>query len=169
MSIASISSSSSIAAFQDYTSSTTAQASVGTMVTQLEKSISAGNMDTTKTLLQSIEARRPENSSSSDALSVFLKAVGSAVKSGSTSAAEAALAAYQDSLAGPAKASDATNAENLAVGQELAQNAQTLKIVKMTLDTQNTTSSSSDSNSASSASTDPTGSSSSGTLFSAVA
>ena len=158
MSIASIASASSILSFQDLAAPAAPQASVTTLVSQLEKSISSGNLDTTQTILQSIKALPPPRAGTSDPLSAFLNSVGTAVKDKSTSEAETALNTYQAAIAGPPKPSAATDAENLAIGKQLMDDKLTLNLIKMTIDPQNgaTATSSSSTNTAGST-TDSTG------------
>jgi hypothetical protein len=167
MSIASIASASSILSFQDLAAPAAPKASVTTLVSQLEKSISSGNLDTTQTILQSIKALPPPppGTGTSDPLSAFLNSVGTAVKDKSTSEAETALNTYQAAIAGPPKPSAATNAENLAIGTQLMEDKVTLNLVKMTIDPQSGASATSSSSaSTTGSSTDSTGTTGSSTL-----
>jgi hypothetical protein len=137
MSISSIVPSSSMTQFQVFGAPSSPQPSVSTLVSQLEKSISSGNLDTTKTILQSIEKRSPASTGTSDSLSTFLNSVASAVKDKSTTEAKTALATYQAAIAAPAK--PAASDESAVIGKELLQDSLTLNIVTRVLDTVNTT------------------------------
>jgi hypothetical protein len=164
MSISSIASASSILNFQDLAAPAAPKASVTTLVSQLEKSISSGNLNTTQTILQSIKALPPSGAGTSDALSAFLKSVGTAVKDNSTSEAEAALTTYQAATAPPPPPAS-TDAEKSAVGKQLLDDKLTLTLVKMTIEPQNgATATSNSSTGATGSSTDSTGTTGSSAL-----
>jgi hypothetical protein len=156
MSISAIGASSSILSFQDFAAPTSPQRSVNQLVSQLEESIKAGNLDTTKTTLQSLQKLVPSQTGNSDPLSTFLNSVSAAVTDSSTTEAQTALATYEEAIAGPAKASDTTNAENLATGTQLMEDHVTLSLVKMTIEPKNYNTSTSDTSSTSDSSSSST-------------
>jgi len=139
MNISSIAPSSSMTQFQVFGAQPSPPQSVSTLVTQLEKSISSGNLDTTQNLLQSIESRSPASTGTSDALSSFLESVATAVKDGSASEAKTALTTYQASIVAPTKIAATTSDESKVIGNELLQDSVTLNIVTKVLDTANAT------------------------------
>jgi len=134
MSISSIVPSSSMSQFQLFGAPSSPPPSVSTLVSQLEKSISSGNLDTTQTILQSIEKRSPASTGTSDPLSAFLNSVASAVKDKSTTEAKTALSTYQAAIAPPAKPAITTNDESTVIGKALLQDSLTLNIVTRALD-----------------------------------
>jgi len=144
MSISSIDPISSMTQFQVF-GAPSSTPSVSTLVSQLEKSISSGSLDTTKNLLQSIESRSPASTGTSDPLSTFLDSVATAVKDSSTTEAKTALATYQAAIAAPPKPAATTNNESVAIGKELLQDSVILNIVTRVLDTVNATASTSSS------------------------
>jgi hypothetical protein len=145
MSISSIAPISSMTQFQVFGAPPSPPQSVSTMVSQLEKSISSGNLDTTQALLQSIESRSPASTGTSNPLSDFLASVATAVKDSSTTEAKTALATYQAAIAAPTKPAATTNDESVVIGKELLQDSLTLNIVTRALDTVNTTATTSNS------------------------
>jgi hypothetical protein len=138
MSISSIDSISSMTQFQIF-GAPSSTPSVSSLVSQLEKSISSGNLDTTQTILQSIESHSPASTGTSDALSTFLESVATAVKDGSTTEAKTALTTYQAAIAAPPKPAATTNEESVVIGKELLQDSLTHNIVENVLDSVNAT------------------------------
>jgi ribosomal protein S20 len=175
MNISSIASASSILKFQDLKTPESSQASVDTLVSQLEKSISSGNLDTTQTILQSIKSLAPASTETSSPLSDFLKSVSTAVKDGSTSEAETAMSTYEAAIAEPPKPPVSTDAEKSAINKQLQEDKLTLNLIKMTIDPQNGTTATSNSSASTtdsntlSTSSLTTDSYATGTLYSATA
>jgi hypothetical protein len=179
MNISAIASASpSMMKFQDLAAPASPQDSVGTLVSQLEKSITSGNLDTAQTIVQTIKSLAPASTSASNPLSVFLNSVSTAVKDGSTSEAVTALSTYQAATAPPPPPPASADAEKSALGKQLLEDKLTLSLVKMTIEPQNgaTTTSSSSGNSTGttgsstlSDSSQTTGGYTTGTLFSAAA
>jgi hypothetical protein len=133
MSISSIVANSSIMSFQGIGDPASPQGSVSTLVSQLEKSISAGNLDTTQTIVQALKALAPAGTSASNPLSVFLNSVSTAVQDGSTSEAETALSTFQATTAAPPTTPISANAEKSAIGKQLLEDKLTLNLVKEAL------------------------------------
>jgi len=147
MGISSISSASSMMSFQDLQAPASTQTSVNKLVSQLEGSISSGDLKSTRTILQSIKAIAPPDTGIPSALSTFLTSVSTAVKDNSTSEAEAALDTYKVAITQPSDSSGISSAEKSAIGEQLMEDKLTLSVVKESLDSQNTTTTSSSSSS----------------------
>jgi len=144
MSISSISSASTITSFLELGAPAPSKPALSTLVSRLEGSISAGDMNATKTLLDQIKSLVPPDPGSSNPLSGFLNSVEYAVKDNSTSEAQTALSTYQAAIAPPAKPT-ASPAEVQSVAEALTQDKQTSTIIKMALDPLNTNKPSTDS------------------------
>jgi len=156
MDISSISSTSSMMKFQAFQVSSSTRTSVSTLVSQLEDSISSGNLKSTQTILQSIKSIAPSDIGKSDPLGTFLTSVSTAVKDKSTSEAKAALATYKVAITQPSDSSGISNAEKTAIAKQLMEDKLTLSVVKMTLEPQDTTTTSGSSTSTSTDSTKTT-------------
>jgi hypothetical protein len=78
-------------------SSTAAQQSVfQVLISQLEQSIDGGDLTTSQTLLNAIDALSPSSASADSALGTFLTSVSKALEDGSVGEAQSALSAYQN-------------------------------------------------------------------------
>ena len=103
-------------------SATASQQSVfNNLLNQLQQSIGTGDLTTSATLLNALEALSPSAASGSNPLGAFLTSLGTALNDGSVSEAQGALATYQSTT--PASTSPAasttntsTTAANIAAG-----------------------------------------------------
>jgi hypothetical protein len=113
--------------------STAAQLAVfNNLLGQLQQAISNGDLTTTATLVNAIEALSPTSPASNTALGTFLVGVGTALNDGSVTEAQSALATYQNSLpaASSAPASgQSTSATAAEVAAELIQSQVQLSLV----------------------------------------
>jgi polyhydroxyalkanoate synthase subunit PhaC len=142
----------------DSSSATSAQQAVfNSILTQLQQSVSVGDLPSSQTLLNAVQAISPSASTGTTPLATFLASVSTAISNGSASQAQAALATYQNaaptsSTAAPALSPTANpNAVAAQIAASLIQNENQLLLVNA-LDNPNTsaTSSTAGSNSASS-------------------
>jgi len=102
-------------------SATASQQSVfNNLLNQLQQSIGTGDLTTSATLLNALEALSPSAASGSNPLGAFLTNLGTALNDGSVSEAQSALSTYQSAApaaATPAAAtSTSTTAANIAAG-----------------------------------------------------
>jgi len=102
-------------------SATASQQSVfNNLLNQLQQSIGTGDLTTSATLLNALEALSPSAASGSNPLGAFLTSLGTALNDGSVSEAQSALSTYQSAApaaATPAAAtSTSTTAANIAAG-----------------------------------------------------
>jgi hypothetical protein len=147
----------------DSSSATSAQQAVfNSILAQLQQSVSVGDLPSSQTLLNAVQAISPSASTGTTPLATFLASVSTALSNGSASQAEAALSTYQNatpasSTAAPTPSPTANpNAVAEQIAASLIQNENQLLLVNALdnpgLATPNTsaTSSTSSSNSASS-------------------
>jgi len=102
-------------------SATASQQSVfNNLLNQLQQSIGTGDLTTSATLLNALEALSPSAASGSNPLGAFLTSLGTALNDGSVSEAQSALSTYQSAApaatAPAAAASTSTTAANIAAG-----------------------------------------------------
>jgi len=109
-------------------SSTAAQQSVFQgLISELEQSISGGDLTTSQTLLNAIDALSPSSAGANSALGTFLTSVSKALDDGSVSEAQSALTAYQNAVPATSSGSAApstdasTSASAIASGLVLSQ------------------------------------------------
>lgn len=116
----------------DSTSATASQQSVfDSLLSQLQQSIGTGNLTTSQTLLNAIDALSPSSASGSNALGAFLTSLGTALNDGSVSEAQSALATYQSNnpAATPATSTTNTSATAAAIAANLVQSQLQLSLV----------------------------------------
>jgi hypothetical protein len=142
----------------DNASATSAQQAVfNSILTQLQQSISVGDLPSTQTLLNAVQAISPSASTGSTPLATFLASVSTALSNGSTSQAQAALATYQsavpassDTTAPPPVPTANPNAVAAQIAASLVQNENQLLLVNALdnpgLDNPNTSATSGSSN-----------------------
>ena len=141
----------------DSSSATASQQSVfDSLLSQLQQSIGTGNRTTSQILLNAIEALSPSSASAQNPLGVFLTSLTTALKDGSASEAQSALATYQSNsttATTPAASTTDTSATAAAIAANLVQSQLQLSLVTTLLgpnssfgsDSTNTSSTSSDS------------------------
>ena len=116
----------------DSTSATASQQSVfDSLLSQLQQSIGTGNLTTSQTLLNAVEALSPSSASAQNPLGVFLTSLTTALKDGSVSEAQSALATYQsnNTTAAPAASTTGTSATAAAIATNLVQSQLQLSLV----------------------------------------
>ena len=83
----------------DNASATSAQQAVfNSILTQLQQSVSVGDLPSSQTLLNAVQAISPSASTGTTPLATFLASVSTALSNDSTSQAQAALATYQNAV-----------------------------------------------------------------------
>jgi hypothetical protein len=96
------------------------------LINQLEQAIGGGDLSTTQTLFNAVEALSPSSSGGNDPLGSFLSSLSKALHDDSVGEAQSALAAYLSATASsssstPATESAATSAASIASGLVLSQ------------------------------------------------
>ena len=139
-------------------SATSAQQAVfNSILTQLQQSVSVGDLPSSQTLLNAVQAISPSASTGTTPLATFLASVSTALTNGSASQAQAALATYQNatptsSNAAPTPSPTANpNAVAEQIAASLIQNENQLLLVNA-LDNPNTSATSSTASSTSASS-----------------
>jgi hypothetical protein len=139
-------------------SATSAQQAVfNSILTQLQQSVSVGDLPSSQTLLNAVQAISPSASTGTTPLATFLASVSTALTNGSASQAQAALATYQNatpasSTAAPTPSPTANpNAVAEQIAASLIQNENQLLLVNA-LDNPNTSATSSTASSTSASS-----------------
>lgn len=89
------------------------------LLNQLQQAVGTGDLTTSATLLNAIEALSPSSASASNPLGTFLTSVGTALNDGSVSEAQSALTAYQ-SASTTAATAPATAANTSTTAAEIA-------------------------------------------------
>lgn len=113
-------------------SATASQQSVfDSLLSQLQQSIGNGDLTSSQTLLNAIDALSPSSASGSNALGTFLTNLGTALNDGSVSEAQSALATYQSNTpaATPAAPTTNTSATAAAIAANLVQSQLQLSLV----------------------------------------
>jgi hypothetical protein len=114
-------------------SATASQQSVfDSLLSQLQQSIGTGNLTTSQTLLNAIDALSPSSASGSNPLGTFLTNLGTALNDGSVSEAQSALATYQSNsttATTPAAPAENTSATAAAIAANLVQSQIQLSLV----------------------------------------
>ena len=116
----------------DSTSATASQQSVfDSLLSQLQQSIGTGNLTTSQTLLNAVEALSPSSASAQNPLGVFLTSLTTALKDGSVSEAQSTLATYQSNsaIATPVTSTTNTSATAAAITANLVQSQLQLSLV----------------------------------------
>ena len=116
----------------DSTSATASQQSVfDSLLSQLQQSIGSGNLTNVQTFLNAVEALSPSSASAQNPLGVFLTSLTTALKDGSVSEAQSALATYQsnNTTAAPAASTTGTSATAAAIATNLVQSQLQLSLV----------------------------------------
>lgn len=119
------------------------QAAFNNLLSRLQQAISAGNLSSSKSLLNALDALPPRGVSEITALTKFLSGVGAALASGNVEAAQSALSDYQAStaqvvastpspVASTSPSSDVTSAANTIAGS-LVQSQLQLNLVSALL------------------------------------
>jgi hypothetical protein len=131
----------------DSSSATASQQTVfNNLLNQLEQAIGSGNLNSTATLLNAVNALSPSAAGSSTPLGTFLTSVGAALNGGSASEAQGALATYQNTAPAtttstPTVPTTSATAANIAAG--LIQSQIQLNLVTSLLNPGNSSSSNS--------------------------
>lgn len=116
----------------DSTNATASQQSVfDSLLSQLQQSIGSGNLTNTQTFLNAVEALSPSSASAKSPLGTFLTSLTTALKDGSVSEAQSALATYQSNgtTATPATSTTSTSATAAAIAANLVQSQLQLSLV----------------------------------------
>src|SRR5271166_6472680 len=91
------------------------------LVNQLQQAVGSGDLTTSATLLNAIDALSPSSASAANPLGTFLTNLSTALNDGSVSEAQSALTAYQSATPAPAEpaassANTSTTAAEIAAG-----------------------------------------------------
>ena len=93
------------------------QTVLNNLLNQLQQAIGVGNLTTSATLLNAIDALSPTSATGSNPLGTFLSSLGTALNDGSVSEAQSALATYQSATpASTSQAASTTNTSTTAAG-----------------------------------------------------
>ena len=92
------------------------QAAFNNLLSRLQQAISAGNLSSSKSLLNALDALPPRGVTELTALTKFLSGVGAALASGNLEQAQSALTDYQTSIRPPVAPSFASNPQSAQDG-----------------------------------------------------
>jgi hypothetical protein len=105
----------------DSSSATASQQTVfNNLLNQLQQSVGSGDLTTSATLLNAIEALSPSAAGGSNPLGAFLTSLGTALNDGSVSEAQSALATYQNATPASAASTTAPDASTSASAANIA-------------------------------------------------
>ena len=101
------------------TATSSEQTVFSNLLNQLQQAVGTGNLTSSATLLNALQALSPTASGGSNPLGAFLTSLGKALNDGSASEAQSALSTYQSappSATAPAAPATSTTAANIAAG-----------------------------------------------------
>jgi hypothetical protein len=107
--------------FGSSTATASQQSVFNGLLNQLQQAIGSGDLTSSQTLLNAIDALSPSSPASSTPLGTFLTSVGSALNDGSVAEAQSALATYQSATPAAAPASTSTT-DSSATAAQIAAN-----------------------------------------------
>jgi len=105
----------------DSSSATASQQTVfNNLLNQLQQAVGSGNLSTSATLLNAIDALSPSAASGSNPLGAFLTSLGTALNDGSVSEAQSALATYQSASTSATTTPTASTADTSTTAANIA-------------------------------------------------